>query len=577
MRIAALLLTLAATAPALASLEGLWKAKRWFGPEARGELVIEKRGETYTAEMMGRVVPVRVERGSVTFSLPNGQGTFRGKLHDDRAIRGHWYPPGSVPRFFVFVSPVELKADGASRWRGEVVPFDDTFTFYLWLQPRDDGSFSAYVRNPDRDEGGMRGAERLTVDGTSVKLLAKDREVAAGTYDAERDVLTLNFRSRGGTYDFRRDDAESDFYPRGAKPARYAYRPPPARDDGWPVGTLEEANLDRAAIETFVQWIAEHPAQSYESPVIEGVLIARHGKLVLEEYFHGAHRDQLHETRSAAKSLVATIVGAAMHAGAPIQLSTSVYQVMAPTANVEPRKQAMTLEHLLTMSAGYFCDDSNDAAPGNENTMIDEAEELDTYKFTLAVPMASDPGTNAVYCSSNPNLALGMLARVTGESPLETFDRLVARPLQIRHYGWFLERAGNPYGGGGVHFHPRDFMKLGQLMLNGGTWGNRRILSREFVTRASSPLVELRGLRYGYLWWVADYPYRDRTVRAFYAAGAGGQSVIVVPELELVVATYGASYSSGKGTHAISRDLIRDHLLAAVQPTSPAARARAPR
>ncbi|HYC94054.1 MAG TPA: serine hydrolase [Thermoanaerobaculia bacterium] len=562
MRIDALLLSVVLAA----SPAGLWKSKKFFGPEVRGPVVIQKSGETYTADLAGAVVPVRVERGAVSFALPNGKGSFRGKL--DRDIRGHWYPPGSVPRLFVYASPVELKADGPNRWRGEIVPFDDTFTFYLMLREQPDGSFSALLRNPDRDEGGMRGAERLTLDGSAVKLTGKGRDVATGTYDAERDVLTLNFPSRGGSYDFRRDDAESGFYPRGAKPARYVYRPPLARDDGWPVGTLEEADLDRAAIEKFIQWIVDTPSEAYTAPVIEGVLIARHGKLVLEEYFYGRHRDELHETRSAAKSLTATVIGAAMHAGAPLSLSSPVYQVMHGGAfppDLEPRKRAMTLEHLLTMSAGYFCDDTNPDAPGNENFMIDEAEEPDTYRFTLAVPMATAPGEKSVYCSSQPNLALGMLNRATGEPVLETFDRLVARPMKIRHYGWWLERAGHPYGGGGVQLYPRDFMKLGQLMLNGGTWEGRRILSRDFVTRASSPLYDLRELKYGYLWWVRDYPYRDRTVRVYYAAGAGGQSTIVVPELDLVIATYGASYSSGKATHAISRDLARDHILAAVR------------
>lgn len=567
MRIGALLLSFVLAWPAGASLAGLWKAKKFFGPDARGPVVIQKTGDVYTADLMGELVPVRVERGNVSFALPNGEGAFRGKLHTDRAIRGHWFPPGSVPRFFVYASPLELKADGASRWRGEVRPFDDTFAFYLMLREQPDGSFSAFLRNPDRDEGGMRGVEKLTLEGNVAKLIGKGREVATGTFDQERDVLTLNFPYRGGTYDFRRDGDESAFYPRGAKPARYVYRPPLARDDGWPVGTLEEANIDRAAMETFIQGIADTPPDAYTAPVIEGVLIARHGKLVLEEYFYGAHRDQLHETRSAAKSLTATLIGAALHAGAPLSLSSPVYQVMNGgtfPADLEPRKRAMTLEHLLTMSAGYFCDDTNPKAPGNEDFMIDEAEEPDTYRYTLAVPMATAPGETSVYCSSNPNLALGVLGRATGESVLDIFDRLVARPMKIRHYGWWLDRAGNPYGGGGVQMYPRDFMKLGQLMLNGGMWEGRRILGRDFVTRASSPLHSLRDLKYGYLWWVRDSPYRDRTVRVYYAGGAGGQSAIVVPELDLVIATYGASYSSGKATHAISRDLAKNHILAAV-------------
>ena len=86
--------------------------------------------------------------------------------------------------------------------------------------------------------------------------------------------------------------------------------------------------------------------------------------------------------------------------------------------------------------------------------------------------------------------------------------------MKIRRYGWGLDPAGNPYGGGSMHFLPRDFMKFGQLMLNGGTWEGRRILSRDFVARAAAPLYHLRSIYYGYLWWAEDYPYKDRTVRA---------------------------------------------------------------
>ena len=213
--------------------------------------------------------------------------------------------------------------------------------------------------------------ERLTRDGNAVKLIGKrggkEQEVASGTYDAESDVITLSFPSRGGTYDFVRDGDDSEFYPRGKKPGRYTYRPPLALDDGWPVSTLDAADIDRAAMEKFVQSILDMPMDSQDAPQFHGVLIARHGKLVLEEYFHEQHRDKLHNTRSASKSLTALIVGAAMHAGVPLKLSSPVYQVMNGGTfppDLEPQKRAMTLEHLLTMSAGYFCDDTERKCAG---------------------------------------------------------------------------------------------------------------------------------------------------------------------------------------------------------------------
>lgn len=566
---------MAADAPA-DELAGLWKAKRRFGPDARGLLVVQRTGAAYSAEMVGRIVPVRDEKGELSFELPNGEGAFRGRLQPDGSVAGHWFPPKGMAQNAggIFVSPVRLKPDGPNRWSGAVVPWEDSFTFYLLAQKRPDGTLGVVLRNPERDFGNWLGVNRLVRDGNAVKLIGKrpgwkeEGEVAGGTYDAESEVITLFFPNRGGPYDFRREGDDSDFYPRGKNPARYQYRPPLARDDGWPTGTLDEADIDRAAIEKLVQKILDAPMDSVDAPEIHGILIARHGKLVLEEYFHGQHRDRTHETRSAAKSVTATLVGAALQAGAPLKLSTPVYQVMnggAFPADLEPRKRAMTLEHLLTMSSGYFCDDTNPEAPGNEEVMSNQEEEPDFYRYTLKVPMAWEPGEKAIYCSANPNLALGVVGRAMGEFPLDTFDRLLGVPMKIDRYGWGLDPAGNPYGGGSVQLLPRDFMKLGQLMLDGGTWRGRRILGRDFVARASAPLYHLRNIYYGYLWWGIDYPYKDRTVHAFFAAGAGGQGGMVIPELDLVTATYAGNYSSRGPSLDIQQNLVPRYILPAVR------------
>jgi CubicO group peptidase (beta-lactamase class C family) len=556
-------------------LAGLWKAKKRFGPDARGTLVLQRSGANWTADMAGRIVPVGSANGELTFSLPDNGGTFRGKLEDKGAIRGHWYRPGT-PLYWkatpVGASPVVLKADGPNRWRGSVDPIEETFTFYLLLQPQPDGSFSALLRNPERDIGTQQGVERLTRAGNALTLIGKrggkEQDVAKGSYDAETQVITLAFPSRGGSYDFLRDGDDSAFYPRGKSPGRYKYRPPLARDDGWPVGTLDAADIDRTAIEKLVQGILDMPMESTDAPQVHGLLIARHGKLVLEEYFHEQDRDKLHNTRSASKSLTALTVGAAMQAGVPLKLSDAVYQVMNGgtfPADLEPQKRAMTLENLLTMSSGYFCDDTNDQAPGNEDGMWEQEAEPDFYRFTMKVPLATPPGENSVYCSASPNLALGMAGRAAHDDPMSLFDRLIGEPMKIRRYDWGLDPAGHPYGGGGMALTLRDFIKLGQLMLNGGTWEGRRIVSKEFAARAGSPLYHLRNIYYGYLWWGENYPYKNRTVYAYSARGAGGQTVTVIPELDLIVGTFAGNFSSRKGMFAASTDPIPRIILPATR------------
>ena len=557
------------------ALIGLWRAQRCFGPMSRGPLVLLRAGSAYVADMMGRILPVRMAKDELGFELPDGEGSFRGHMQQGNIIRGHWTPPASHAQLvgFKFASPVTLKPDGPGRWRGDVAPFDDVFTLYLWVEKRPDGSFAAILNNPERNFGTQIGVQSLAVSGNIVQLRGKrpgqkeERELATGAYDSSRDVLTISFPDRGGSYDFKRDGDESDFYPRDKKPERYVYRPPLARDDGWPTGTLAEANIDPAGIERFIQMILDMPMNAQDAPQVHGILIARHGKIVLEEYFHGESRDKLHDTRSAAKSLTATIVGAVMHDGAPLQLSSPVYQVMnngVLPQGLDPLKRAMTLENLLTMSSGYYCDDSDDAAPGNENTMLEQTAEPDYYRFTLPLPMAFPPGEKAVYCSINPNLALGLVSAVTGESPLDTFDRLIAGPLKIERYAWVLDPSGHPYGGGSVQLLPRDFMKLGQLMMNEGVWQGSRILDREFVDQASSPLYHLNNIQYGYLWWSMDLPYKARTVRGFFAGGNGGQSVWVIRDLDLVIATYAGNYASRVGLH-VQQDYIPNYILPAVR------------
>ncbi|MFL6245880.1 MAG: serine hydrolase domain-containing protein [Thermoanaerobaculia bacterium] len=547
------------------ALAGLWKAKRWFEPNVRGTLIIQRNGDSYTADIAGRVVPVTANGPELSFRLPNGQGSFRGKLATG-AILGHWYDPDA--------SPVRLRAARPNQWIGAVESKEITFTIYLLVRKRPDGTLGVIVDNPERDWGARLRVDSLAREGNVVKLTGA-REAITGTYDAKNDVITFAFPDNGGTFDFSRDGDESDFYLRGKNPSRYVYRRPPVLDDGWATESPQDAGIDRAALEAMIQMLIDRPMDSIDTPVVDALLIARHGKLVLEEYFRGMDRERTHTLRSAQKSLVSILAGAVMQAGAPLSVSSPVYKVMNSgtfPADLEPRKRAMTLEHLLTMTSGTACDDWNDKAPYTEDSMWQNQEnEPDFYRYALNFSMARDPGEKPVYCSATANLALGMIGRAAGESPLDLFDRLVARPMKIDRYLWPMNRAGQPCGGGGAGFTARDFLKFGQLMLDGGTWNGRRILSRDFATRASSPLylflpasADRPARHYGYLWWSLEYPYKGGTVRAFYAGGAGGQALVVIPQLDTVIATFGANYVSA-GTYYVQLDVIPKHVLPAVR------------
>jgi len=127
-----------------------------------------------------------------------------------------------------------------------------------------------------------------------------------------------------------------------------------------------------------------------------------------------------------------------MHAGIRVAESTPVYETMLGKVppDIDPRKRAMTLGHLLSMTGGHFCDDGNPEAPGNEDVMQEQERERDWYRYILSVPMDRTPGEKLAWKVDGKDLSAlrgdlygAVLASgvVTGtmEAPRTTFERMI--------------------------------------------------------------------------------------------------------------------------------------------------------
>src|SRR5262249_26111397 len=148
--LAALLLLLALAGSVQAQpnpdLSGLWAASLHFGPEISGTLVLHRVSTEWRAEIAGRSAPAHLDSSSVSFELPDGKGSFRGRRVAGKIV-GHWIQPER------YASPVTLRPDGSQRWRGSVVPASLGFTFYLPITRAADSSFRTFLRNPERNIG----------------------------------------------------------------------------------------------------------------------------------------------------------------------------------------------------------------------------------------------------------------------------------------------------------------------------------------------------------------------------------------------------------------------------------------
>jgi CubicO group peptidase (beta-lactamase class C family) len=385
---------------------------------------------------------------------------------------------------------------------------------------------------------------------------------AEGTFDDKSDALSVRLASWMPPFEFKRrkDHDAIGFYPRVSSEG-YVYRKPIAEGDGWATASLSDVGLDPKPIAAFVERILS--ADLGDNPIyIQSLLIARHGKLVFEEYFYGFDSERTHDMRSASKTLAPVLAGIARDRVPTFGADTPIYSLLAkykPFANPDPRKDKVTLRNIMTMSAGNACDDNDDASPGNEDHMQEQQAQPDWYKYTLDLPMLRDPGSDhAIYCSADLNLVGGAVAAATGEWLPEFFDEHLARPLQFGTYHLNLMPSGEAYMGGGAYLRPRDELKLGQLYLNGGTWNAHRIVSKVWVEESISPHTSFTPAlstegehRYGYGWHIHDLKVGTRVFRDYGAGGNGGQVVVVIPELDMVVGTVsmaGAMGSSRNGT-----------------------------
>jgi CubicO group peptidase (beta-lactamase class C family) len=180
--------------------------------------------------------------------------------------------------------------------------------------------------------------------------------------------------------------------------------------------------------------------------------------------------------------------------------------------------------------------------------------------------MARDPGEKAVYFSAGMHLLGGVVQSATGEWLPDFLYEHFAVPLDIRHYHVNLGGPETAYMGGGIQMRPRDFMKLGQLFLAGGRWRGRQIVSRQWVERATRPHASLHAKDdYGYGWWIRDRRAGERSYRTFEAAGNGGQHLMVVPDLDLVVMFAGGNYNQGPLWWRWGDELVPRFILPAVQ------------
>jgi CubicO group peptidase (beta-lactamase class C family) len=291
----------------------------------------------------------------------------------------------------------------------------------------------------------------------------------------------------------------------------------------WRTASPESQGLDSQVLASVIDEVVQKQLG------VHSLLVIRHGYAVLDAYFYPYDGNSPHDLASVTKTVTSVLTGIAVDRGV-IKLDQPLLSFFANEApkNPDDQKRKITVGDLLRMESGLDCG----YTPG-ELELEQMKRSPNWVQFALALPMKYEPGTHSSYCSPGYHLLGSVIASAAHMSELEFGRKYLFEPLGIQGVVWADDPQGRSHGWGDSHLLPQDVAKIGYLYLNGGNWNGTQIVPASWVTMSTTPRSGARGEPggLGYEWGASNGP----NGRQFGGTGRGGQTLIVWPDLDMVV------------------------------------------
>jgi CubicO group peptidase (beta-lactamase class C family) len=303
----------------------------------------------------------------------------------------------------------------------------------------------------------------------------------------------------------------------------------------------------------------EAVAAAKDLPRLHSLLVSRRGELLLERYYNGASAARVANVKSVAKSIISALVGMAIDRRLIAGVETPIVSYFPELKkDRDQRKMKITVEDLLTMRPGL-----ESTSNRNYGAWV---QSRNWVQHALSRPMLADPGQEMDYSTGNTHLLSAIVTKVTGTSTWQFANDSLARPLGFALTRWPRDPQGIYFGGNDMLLTPRQMLAFGELYLRKGRVDGKSIVPERWIDTSMVPRgrSNFSGQRYGYGWWVRELAGHD----AYYAWGFGGQYIIVVPDLEMVVvATSSPTVAEDRRSHRVTLfDLIEQQIIARADP-----------
>lgn len=303
--------------------------------------------------------------------------------------------------------------------------------------------------------------------------------------------------------------------------------------ESWRTSTPEEQGVDSASLAKIINEIID------KDMGVHSLLIIRNGYMLLDAYFYPFTPNTKHDLASATKSITSALIGIAIDKGYIKSVNEKMLKFF-PNEQIQhltKEKAAITIQDLLTMRSGIYCDDIHGDITSNQMQASP-----DWLAFELNLPMAHEPGTYASYSNEGVYLLSVILSRATNLSALNFAQKYLFSPLGISDVAWAYDpQTRYNFGWSELRMTPHDIAKFAYLYLHNGSWRGEQIISSQWIKKSTLPIVKNVGHgkdNYGYLWWVSG----DTDTEGLYSArGRGGQFIIVWPVKNLIIVMTGAT------------------------------------
>lgn len=349
----------------------------------------------------------------------------------------------------------------------------------------------------------------------------------------------------------------------GLPEREYTYQKPETINDGWETASLNEADISSEKIDQMMLDILNGNDKN-----IHSVLLIKNGKLVLEEYFYGYTRDTSHFLASVSKSITSILIGIAIDQEIASEVKTKVYEFFPEYTGMKwiDQKYPITLQHLLTMSAGLDWEANKYSRRDPRHTTYQMYDSGNPIGFVLDRDVSEAPGKKFNY-NSGLTILLGGIVKNTSGLYIDDFaGQYLFSAIGISDYHWDKFPDGNIQTDGGLHLRPRDMAKIGYMIMNNGKWKDRQIVSREWVAESTKKHIDALGIGYGYQWWIGKTKINNQTLKVLFASGHGGQKIFIIPELDLVAVFTSRVFNSNG--HSGPEEFLLKYIIPSIMPST---------